>query len=168
MAVSSSPRPRVKARRVNPAVLDQARLLGAENLARGGKALLRVAVQGQRSATDYWVSEHKIGGRLVGYRLSKFADQGGEVYDLDLSFGGWAHVECDCRDYPFKRRLGLCCKHCVALATGLGVADQRPQAPARCPCGDRAVLSSGECQRCADAAADRWARRHDLDELEGA
>jgi hypothetical protein len=49
------------------------------------------------------------------------------------------------RPFPDGRRY-------VALAAG--------------PCGAPAVVSTGECLRCCDAAADRQARRHDLDALD--
>jgi hypothetical protein len=43
---------------------------------------------------------------------------------------------------------------------------RRYVALATCPCGRPAVVSTGECLRCCDAAADRQARRYDLDALD--
>jgi hypothetical protein len=73
---------------------------------------------------------------------------------------------CECKghlQWGHKTR----CRHVAVLLANIaaGNTDGTPVRPV-CPCGAPAVTGpvGGECQACADASADRAARRHDLEQ----
>lgn len=99
----------------------------ANELLADGAAWLRI-VGSNGNAADYWVREIRDGGRLVGYRLTKFdrevlASDAPElaetdVYEIDLSFGGGAWV-CSCPDATFRPHRPGGCRHCAGLRAAL-------------------------------------------------
>jgi hypothetical protein len=77
---------------------------------------------------------------------------------------------CECRGHlRHTTRTGKPCRHVSALLalildgriSGQPIRPAAPTAPATCPCGRPAVVSTGECLQCCDAAADRQARQRD-------
>jgi hypothetical protein len=73
---------------------------------------------GRAASETYTLTEHRDGGRLVGYRLAK---PDGTAYDLVPGEGVW---ECDCPDYTFNRATATTpaareCKHCRATRRAL-------------------------------------------------
>jgi hypothetical protein len=173
MAVSTSPRRRVKATRTK-AKPQRFVALGAD--LGDGVRVMRLTVDGVPDA--YLV--HKVASEWgVAFEVCKLFrdkdDDGPPCYSVnvdpcDPEDGDHA---CECRGHlRHTARTGKPCRHVGALlaliADGrLSGEPMRPAAPATCPCGAPSVVSTGECLRCCDAAADRQARRHDagLDDL---
>jgi hypothetical protein len=96
------------------------------------------------------------------FHLTKFAEQvkPGEPSEYDVLLAGKLS-QCECVGWLRWGHRGPC-KHLRSLAKLLAEG-LLPEAP--CHCGRKAELSTGECQACADAWADRQARVRDLDDL---
>jgi hypothetical protein len=171
MAVSSSPRPRVKASRKAPVRLVA---LGAADLG-GGIRLLRMTVDGEPSA---YLIRKVASDWGVAFEVEKLFrkpdDDSPRVYhvNVDPCDPEDGDHSCECRGHlKHTARTGKPCRHVSALlaliADGrLSGEPIRPSAPATCPCGGAPVVSTGECQRCCDLAADRAARMHDLQQCD--
>ncbi len=72
------------------------------------------------TGTLYGVLEiHAEDGRVLGYRLVKSARDGGEVYDVDTTFGPAPEFySCECLDFLTRRR-PTGCRHCLGLHKAL-------------------------------------------------
>ena len=171
MSTSTTPRARVKTSRKAPV-----RLVGLGPDVGGGVRIVRLIIDGEHSA--YLV--RKIASAWgVAFEVAKLFrakdDDAPPCYsvNVDPSNPEKGSHSCECRGHlRHTARTGRPCRHVSSLlaliADGrLDGAPIRPAAPVTCPCGGAPVVSTGECQRCCDAAADRAARMHDagLDDL---
>jgi hypothetical protein len=71
--------------------------------------------RGQVNVATFTVHEHKDGGRLLGYRLTKLD---GQVYDLPSGLNG-----CDCADASFHPERPGGCRHQKALRAALAALE---------------------------------------------
>jgi hypothetical protein len=170
MASLASPARPVKTSKpaARPARKPAVRLVGLGPDLGNGVRIVRLIIDGEHSA--YLI--RKIASAWgVAFEVEKLFrksdDDSPRTYSVNLDTGWPKRSTCECRGHlRHTARTGKPCRHVSSLlaliADGrLDGAPVRPAAPVTCPCGGAPVVSTGECQRCCDAAADRAARMHD-------
>jgi hypothetical protein len=164
MAVSTSPTRRVKAK--------PERLVALGPDLGDGVRIMRVTVDG---VPDAYLVRKVASEWGVAFEVCKLFRPAGDdsppcySVNVDPSDPEDGDHTCECRGHlRHTARTGKPCRHVGALLaliedgqlTGEPI---RPAAPAACPCGEPSAVSTGECLRCCDRAADRAARRHDCE-----
>jgi hypothetical protein len=135
-----------------------------------GVHLIRRAVEGEPDAA--YLVRKTAAAWGVAFEVAKLFrskdDDGPPSYHVNLDCHKPERSTCECRGF-LRWGHRKACRHVSSLLALIrdGKLDGNPVRPT-CACGAPAVTGpvGGECQRCADAAADRSARLADLEEAE--
>jgi hypothetical protein len=132
------------------------------NVVNHGAALRLTSTEGNRTEVFHYFVEAIPADFGLGFHLEKFANEveEGEPSEYHVLLAGKSST-CECKGW-LRWGHRKPCKHLRSLAK-LHAEGKLPPAP--CHCG-RPAVAGGECLACSDAAADRAARRHDLDTLD--
>jgi hypothetical protein len=174
MATVCTPARRVKTTR--PARKPPVRLVAIGDDIGGGVRVMRLTVDG---VADAYLVRKVASAWGVAFEVCKLfrpaRDDSPPSYHVNLDQSAEEYT-CECRGHlRHTARTGKSCRHVSAILAlivygRLSGEPMRPAAPAApatpaavatCPCGEPAVVSTGECLQCCDLAADRQAHQRD-------
>jgi hypothetical protein len=152
-----------------PARKSPVRLVAIGDDIGGGVRIMRLTVDG---VPDAYLVRKVASAWGVAFEVCKLfrpaEDDSPACYAVNIDQSAEEYT-CECRGHlRHTARTGKPCRHVSALLAL--IADEQldgspirpaPAVPVTCPCGRPAVVSTGECLQCCDAAADRQARRRD-------